>query len=227
MSTTKEKVVFFGKTADLMSDFTKVIETAMEQMQVVAKDINVSTIYVAANKVGALSEYAINNFNKVCKSMIELLEVYEQNQDNVGEYKTLIRTTLDNVTCCVKPDAEFTPMNIEANGDEHVTPASINALNEALSAYSTKTYTLLMDISDVAGTMKSDDDGIVTNIGKSIESVTNQAIIYNKELKEAVSQFSQRYNVELSCLSDMSKAISGKLEELGQDSNIKASDYDC
>lgn len=224
MSTTSQKVEFLGTVSGILSDFNRSLSQYHRDFEVVARKINVSSIYNACNKTGELAVYISDNFNTISHTMLECVETYKKNKDNVGDYKVKVNRVLDILEDSSKIRYEFTKMDVNSDGNEDVTTSNVNTLNNILTDLSRSSRTLLLDISSIAGPMKNDSDGAIRNIGMAIETVTNKVILFNKDMNREIEEFAKRYDIELECVAELAKTTSGKLADLTVSSGISIAD---
>lgn len=222
--TVSERVKFLTQTAELMIELNKHSMETLESLEAVAKRINVSSMYKLRNIFDEAAGEICTSIRKKDQDIIEVLEVLNADKYNEGEYKTIIKNALVTVESDM-PAAYFSSvMSTDANAQEDVSAANVNALNDIIAQYGSKAKSILMQLSAVAGHLKSDDSiGMATKIGASVEEMTNKMIVLHANCNESIAEFAKAYNLTLSSIEDLAADALKASTNFSTDGEIKMS----
>lgn len=207
--TTAERLKFMQRASAAMNELSTTYGTVQTSLYDVAKRIGVSSIFKIVNMVGKANQVNNAKFSKIGNGMLEILAVFEKDAYNTGDYKSLVRTTKNAIEENLPSAAqvEFTPVSINAEGNENVSPANVAELDDVLKKLSNVNRTTLLDISAAAGKMKSDTNRAVSNIGASCETITNDCIDLANKLRKELAQFTKMYKIQLSAIEDLAGSL--------------------
>ena len=222
--TVRERVKFLEQTAVLMSDLQKNAVTTNTDLQAIAKRINVSAMYKLYNKFDSSAEDIISSIIKKDREILNVLEVLAKDEYNEGDYKVIVKSAMSNVEGAIPAAYMTAQMSTNADAQEDVSSANVNALNDLISTYGKKAKSILMELSSVAGHLKTDDQiKMASAIGKSVEDITNKMVILNNNCNEAIQEFAKAYNITLSNIEDIAAAIQRTETDFSTDGDIKMS----
>lgn len=214
MSTTtmKERMKFISDVSVTAKALSTKQSISLEEMQAVAKKMNVASAYKIQNLMGELASRVSVNIRKLNATAIEAIGVMGDTNFNGGEFTTLINAAREIVEENTPQSVEYVAVSESADGNEDLSKATIESLNELLKKYSLMSRSALLEVSDAASLVKGDDNVLIINLGKGFENITNDVITMNNRVMEQVEAMSAEYNLTLASIEDISAGLSGKLE---------------
>lgn len=162
--------------------------------------------------MGELASRVSVNIRKLNATAIEAIGVMGDTNFNGGEFTTLINAAREIVEENTPQSVEYVAVSESADGNEDLSKATIESLNELLKKYSLMSRSALLEVSDAASLVKGDDNVLIINLGKGFENITNDVITMNNRVMEQVEAMSAEYNLTLASIEDISAGLSGKLE---------------
>lgn len=221
--TVKQRLTFLEKASTLTNDMNTLLVNACNEATDVANKIGVSGINELRNKIARTANAVNADVRDINTQIGEMLEVLAADKYNIGEYTELVKKAI-SVNEESRPNSVVvSEISLSEDAQEDVSDANVNALTDMLNKLTTSARAITLDLSDVAGKLKSDDTiPMAKGIGSTVEGINNKIIRLSAGLKDSVEEFKRDYKKTLSRLGDLSISCGAK-EDISTDSNIKMS----